>query len=267
MKRKHIVAAIVFFMLPLIAGAQALKGSYFLDHSINRHQLNPAFAPRANYFQLVGIGNIGLGVYSNLDIPTFTYPTGDKLGTFLHPSVSVEQFERNLPRHPHLDIDFNTTILSFGWFNKNKAFWNFSLDTRVMADIDLPADLFILAKKGVGTDGQRYNIGNVNAYATAAVQASLGYSREFMKGLRAGFKVRAIAPLAYAGINLEDVSLSTSTQSWKINTEGYAYAAMQGLSLDLPEGELMPSVDFDPNVLLKNKVLAGFGYSVDLGVE
>lgn len=267
MKRKHIVAAIVFFMLPLIAGAQALKGSYFLDHSINRHQLNPAFAPRANYFQLVGIGNIGLGVYSNLDIPTFTYPTGDKLGTFLHPSVSVEQFERNLPRHPHLDIDFNTTILSFGWFNKNKAFWNFSLDTRVMADIDLPADLFILAKKGVGTDGQRYNIGNVNAYATAAVQASLGYSREFMKGLRAGFKVRAIAPLAYAGINLEDVSLSTSTQSWKINTEGYAYAAMQGLSLDLPEGEFMPSVDFDPNMLLKNKVLAGFGYSVDLGVE
>ena len=103
MKKKHIIAAIVLLMLPMIAGAQALKGSYFLDNSINRHKLNPAFAPRANYFQLVAIGNTGFGFGTNLDLPTFMYPTGGKLGTFLHPSVSVKEFEKNLPKHPHLD--------------------------------------------------------------------------------------------------------------------------------------------------------------------
>ena len=173
MKKNHIIAAVVMFMLPMIAGAQALKGSYFLDNSINRHQMNPAFAPRANYFQLVGIGNIGMGVYSNLAIPSFTYPVDGKLGTFLHPSVSVKQFERDFPDHPHLDAEFNTTILSFGWFTKNKSFWNFSLDMRAMFDADIPADLFVMMKRGVGTDGERFNIGNFNAYATAGLQASL----------------------------------------------------------------------------------------------
>lgn len=267
MKTKYIIAAAVVLLFPIVAGAQVLKGSYFLDNSINRHQMNPAFAPRANYFQLVGVGNTGLGLYSNLALPSFTYPVDGKLGTFLHPDISVEQFEKNFPKHPHLDAEFNTTILSFGWFNKNKAFWNFSLDMGAMADVDLPADLFIMAKRGVGTAGERFNLGNVNAYATASVSASLGYSREFIKGLRAGFKVRAIAPLAYAGVNLESVTLSTSTESWKINTEGYAYTAVQGLSLNVPEGETMPQVDFDLPGMISNKVLSGFGYSVDLGVE
>lgn len=267
MKKNHIIAAVVLLMLPMIAGAQVLKGSYFLDNSINRHKMNPAFAPRANYFQLVGIGNIGFGMYSNLDITSFMYPVDGKLGTFLHPSVSVEQFERDFPNHPHLDAEFNTTLLSFGWFTKKKAFWNFTLDMRVMADVDLPGDLFLMMKKGVGTDGQRFNVGNVNAYMTAGLQASLGYSREFIKGLRAGFKVRAIAPFAYAGLNLESVSLSTSTESWKINTEGYAYAAVPGLSVDIPEGETMPQPQFDLSRLIANKALAGWGYSVDLGVQ
>ena len=267
MKTKHIIAAAVVLLFPIVAGAQVLKGSYFLDNSINRHKMNPAFAPRANYFQLPAIGNLGFGVYSNLSVPTFMYPVDGKLGTFLHPSVSVEQFRKDMPKHPHLDADVDVNLLSFGWFTKKKAFWNFTLDTRVMLDVDLPADLFILAKKGVGTDGERFNVGNINAYATAGLQASLGYSREFIKGLRAGLKVRAIAPLAYAGVNLEDVSLSTSTESWKINTEGYAYTAMQGLSLDIPEGETVPQPKFDISKMLTNKVLAGFGYSVDLGVE
>ena len=267
MKKNYIAIVVLSLMFPVLAGAQALKGSYFLDNSVNRHQMNPAFAPRANYFQLPGIGNIGVGVYSNIDIPLLTYPVDGGLGTFLHPSLSLEQFKRDLPKHPHLDAEVSTNILSFGWFNKNKAFWNFSIDARVIADVDLPGDLFLFAKKGIGTEGESFNVGNVNAYATAAVQASLGWSKEFTKGLRAGFKVRAIAPVAYAGINLEQVKLTTGTDKWTINTEGYAYAAAQGLTIQLPEDGVMPKPKFDPQKFLSNKVLAGFGYSVDLGVE
>ena len=267
MKTNKIFIALVLMMLPMIAGAQVLKGSYFLDHSVNRHKMNPAFAPRANYFQLPAIGYVGTGVYSNLDIPLLTYPVGDKLGTFLHPSVSVAQFKRNLPNHLHMDAEFETTLLSFGGFNKKKAFWNFTIDTRMMFDVDLPSDLFLFLKKGVGTSSERFNIGNINAYATGALQASFGYSREWLKGFRAGFKVRAIAPLAYAGINLEDVSLTTGVDKWTINAEGYAYTAMQGLKVSIPEEGGMPQTDFQMDKFISNRVLAGFGYSVDIGAE
>ena len=83
MKRIHIYTAIIMLMIPVLAGAQALKGSYFLDNSMNRHRMNPAFTPRANYFQLVGIGNLGTGVVTNLDIPTFFYPQNGQLLNFL----------------------------------------------------------------------------------------------------------------------------------------------------------------------------------------
>ena len=274
MKKNHIIAALVLMMLPVMAGAQVLKGSYFLDNSVNAHKLNPAFSPRANYFQLTPIGNLGFGVYTNLDMGTFLYPLDNgKLGTFLHPEVSLKKFDKELPKHPHFDMDFNTNILSFGFYTKNQAFWNFTLDSRVMADVDLPRDLFIFMKKGTGMGEESFNVGNFNMYMTAGVQASLGYSREFVKNLRTGVKVRVIAPLAYFGLNLESVRLNTSQEKWAIQTEGYAYAAMQGFGTtesenSTPDAEsAMPSVAFDMNKMMANSVLAGMGYSFDLGAR
>lgn len=264
---KRIFAIIIFAAMPLIAGAQALKGSYFLDSSLNRHEMNPAFAPRANYFQLFGIGNIGAGAMSNLDVPTLFYPKNGELLTFLHRDVSVKEFDRALPQHPHLDVDLNTTLFGFGFYTKRLSYWTFDLDLRALVDVDMPRDLFMFMKKGAGTSGESYNIGNVNAYAMAGLQASLGYSRDIIRGLRAGIKARFIAPFAYAGLNLENVRLDTAADKWTLLTEGYAHAAVQGMDMSIPQGETMPSMDFDISRMLSNGALAGMGVSFDLGVE
>ena len=265
--RKSIIVAVIAMLLPLLCGAQALKGSYFMDNSVNRHNMNPAFAPRANYFKIPVAGNVATGAVTNLDIPTFLYPSGDQLLTFLHKDVSLKQFDRALPNRPHIDADMHSDILSFGFYNKNKAFWTFDLSVRSGVDVDVPRDLFMFVKKGAGTSGETFNIANVNAYATASVSAALGYSRQVMKGLRVGAKVRFIAPVAYAGINLENVRLTTGTDKWTAETEGYAYAAMQGLEINTPADEVMPEIGFNMDNFINNKALAGFGYSVDLGVD
>ncbi len=264
---KKIFITVTIALMPLLAGAQVLKGSYFLDSSMNRHEMNPAFTPRANYFQMLGIGNLGLGAMTNLDVPTFFYPRNGELLTFLHKDVSVAEFDKALPKFPHLDVDFNTTLLGFGFYTKRLSYWTFDIDTRVNLDVDLPRDLFMFMKKGTGTSGQSFNLGNINAYAMAGLQASLGYSREIFKGFRAGIKARVIAPLAYAGLNLENVRLDTAKDKWTITTEGYAHAAVQGVDMSIPQGETMPSMAFDLNKMLANKVLAGLGFSFDLGVE
>ena len=59
--KKTIIVAVAAMLLPLICGAQALKGSYFMDNSVNRHNMNPAFAPRANYFKIPVAGNVSRG--------------------------------------------------------------------------------------------------------------------------------------------------------------------------------------------------------------
>ena len=163
MKKNYILLALVAWMLPVIAGAQALKGSYFLDSSLNRHELNPAFAPRAGYFQLLGIGNMGAGIMTNIDMPSLLYPQDGKLLTFLHPDVSMKQFDRAFPKKPHLDEEFSSTLLGFGFYTKNKAYWTFDLDMKGNVDVDLPGDLFRFLKNGTGETGGSYNIGNFNA--------------------------------------------------------------------------------------------------------
>ncbi|MBE6251630.1 MAG: hypothetical protein E7111_08300 [Bacteroidales bacterium] len=262
---KYLLIIAIFF--PVAAGAQVLKGSYFLDHSVNNHRMNPAFVPRSNYFQALCLGYVGSGIYSNLDVPLLLQPVDGKLGTFLHPSVSVKDFERQLPSHLHLDTELETTLLSFGGFTKKKSFWNFSVDIKANVDVDLPSDLFLFMKKGVGTQADKYNIGNVNAYMGVSAQAAFGYSREWFKGFRGGFKVRGIVPLAYAGLNLEDMSLETGADRWTIRTDGNLHIAANGVKMNQSEANSFPSPEFDPNKFLGSKIVAGWGASVDLGVE
>ena len=195
--RKTIIF-VSLMLLPLVMGAQALKGSYFMENSVNRNKMNPAFAPRANYFQIPAIGNISAGAVTNLDVPTFLYPSGDELLTFLHKVVSIAQFDKALANHPHIDADAYTNLLNFGFYNKNKAFWTFDLSVRAGVDVDIPRDLFIFVKKGTGTSGESFNIANLNAYASASLQASLGWSRNISDAVRVGARLRFIAPLAYA---------------------------------------------------------------------
>lgn len=268
MKKKNILLALVLLMIPALAGAQALKGSYFLDSSLNRHDMNPAFAPRAGYFQLFGIGNLGVGAMTNIDMPSLLYPLDNgSLGTFLHPDVSMAQFNKAFPKHPHLDAELSTTLLGFGFYTKNKSFWTFDLDVRTNLDVDLPGDMFRFIKAGTGTSGGSWNIGNMNAYMMAGVHASLGYSRDIIKGLRGGIKARVIAPAAYGAFNLENMRLTASEGKWTINTEGYVHTALAGLDLYQEQGELMPVAEFDQNKFIQNKALAGIGWSFDLGFE
>lgn len=265
--KRTIIVAMLAALLPIGAGAQALRGSYFMDNSVNRNKMNPAFAPRSSYFQIPAIGNMSAGAVSNMGMSTFLYPSGEELLTFLHKDVSVEHFDKALAKYPRIDVDAYTNVLNFGFYNKHKAFWTFDLSVRAGVDVDVPRDLFMFVKKGTGTSGQRFNIANAHAYASASVQAALGWSRNVSEGVRIGVKARFIAPVAYAALNLDNVLLTTSEEKWTVETKGSLYGAMHGLELSLPEGEKIPQVGFDLERMLANKVLAGYGGSVDLGIE
>ena len=111
MRKRYITILAALMLLPLMAGAQALKGSYFLDGSLQRNRLNPAFAPRANYFGLPVISNVGLGVYGNVGPADFLYPNNGELYTFLNQNVTMAEFTKNLPNRPLVDIEYDTDIL------------------------------------------------------------------------------------------------------------------------------------------------------------
>ena len=258
---KKIVLAIISVVLPLVCGAQALTGSYFLDNSLNRHELNPAFAPRADYVQFLGVGSTGFRWNSNIGLSSLCYPVDGKLATFLHPGVSISDIEKALPTNPATSMEYSSTILGFGFYTANKSFWTFDLDVCSTGEALLPRDLFMFFKKGTGVSKQSFNIGKHGLDVYAGFEVSVGYSRNIFNGLRVGAKARLIAPLAYASMNVEEVTLETAPDKWALTTDGYLHTALNGVNFSRPADEI------DWSQLLKGNGFSGFGYSFDFGAE
>ena len=258
---RKIFLTIISLVLPLVCGAQALKGSYFLDNSLNRHELNPAFAPRADYVQLLGIGNMGFSMDGNMDLRTFFYPKDGEMLTFLHPSISASDFDKALAKTPRIGAECSTTLLGFGFYTGRKSYWTFDLDLRANVDAALPRDLFTFLKKGTGASSRSMNVGKINMSGYTGIQASLGYSRLIFEGLRVGAKARLIAPVTYYAVDIDKMTLETSSEKWSLKTEGYAHTALN------PNLAVMNSEDIDLTTLISKDALAGFGYSFDLGAE
>ena len=262
MNRKIYAIAAMMLLMPLMMGAQTLKGSYFLDNSLNRNKLNPAFAPQSGYFQIPAIGNTSVGVMSNLALDTFLYPVNGQLYTFLNKNVSFDQLDAALGKKPHLDVAADVNLVNLGFKAGEKGFVTVDLGVRAAMDSDIPRDLFLFMKKGAGAAGS-YEIGQVSANLSASLQAAVGYSMDLsdmVKGLRAGAKVRAILPVAYAGLDLNSVRLDAGPDKWTVTTDGTLNTALKGLEAVNSAGKIEP-------VMNGPLGLSGFGFSVDLGAE
>ncbi len=262
MNKKFFVLTAMMLLMPVMMGAQTLKGSYFLDNSLNRNKLNPAFAPNVDYFQIPVIGNFGLGIYSNLNLTDFLYPMNGEVYTFLHQDVTFKQFDAALARKPYLDLALDANLINFGW-KWGRGYWTVDVGMRVNGDIDVPRDLFTFMKQGTNTS-EYHNVGGMKVNAVVSATAAIGYSRDLsdvVPGLRVGAKLRAIMPAGYIGANIDEISLTANPDAWTIKTNGVLHTAVKGLNLAFQDGMVTPEID--PSAL----GLAGFGFSVDLGAE
>lgn len=269
MNRKHISLIVALMLLPMMLGAQALKSSYFLDNSMLRNRLNPAFTPRANYFGIPVLSNIGLGVHGNVGPADFLYPKNGELYTFLNSNVSVEEFSKNLPGKPVMDLEMDTDILNFGFFTAKDSFWSFDLGLRVDGQIGLPHDFFVFAKEGMSSPDQQYTLSGFDIFQTSSVYASIGHSHDFswlVKGLKVGAKFRMFLPLEHVGLSLGETALTLGQDAWKVHTDAYGVVASSFLKMN-PEALNSDSDKELFEMNMGNVGPAGFGFSFDIGAE
>lgn len=270
MRKRYITIIMAMMLLPMVMGAQALKGSYFLDNSLLRTRLNPAFAPRANYLNLPVISNVGIGLYGSVGPSTFLYPKDGQLYTFLNQNVSVEEFSKKLVNKPGMNMDIDTDILSFGFYTSKNAFWSVDVGLKIDAELGIPRDLLMFMKQGMPNPQQVYSLSGFNIYQTASAYASLGHSRDLsklVKGLRVGAKARFYLPVEHIGATLGNSQLVLSQDQWTVKTDANAVVAASFLELhpdalfnEESEQELM-------KMDMSNLGFAGFGLAFDLGAE
>ena len=103
------------FMLTAPAFAQQFSSSYFMEGSLYRHELNPAFEAPQNYFSFPLLGNVNMSVKGNLGVSDVLFNRNGKTVTFLHPDVSPSEALNNINDNNKLIDEFRLPVIAIGF--------------------------------------------------------------------------------------------------------------------------------------------------------
>lgn len=255
-----LLVATAFVVMSVSMGhAQGLRTAYFMDNVPVRLKMNPAFQPMKGYFGIPVLGSLGAMISSNsLSISDFQDIMDDENG-FLS-----QKFINNLEDDNTMTIDFNTDVLSFGFY-AGRSFWSINVGARVIFNASIPKSMFEFARNaGEIEAGDHYEIEDFDISANAYAEVGLGYSRKVNDRLYVGARVKALlgAGNLDAQINRISVDATGDATSWSVETDGRLEASMKGLDLVNEEGTpYINDVDMD------SFGISGFGLGFDLGAS
>ena len=252
MKKNTLLAVLTLLAFTALASGQPLRGSYFFETSLMRNRLNASFAPRNSYMSLPVVSYTGIDCYSNVGLASFFFPQGNNANvTFLHPSVSTEQFLSNLPaKDPFVKEKLETEVLGFGFLVGERGFFSIDISVVENADVQIPKELLRFAKSGGSA-----TIHDLNASACGYAQLALGYSHdleELVEGLHLGGRVKILTGVAAAEANVSRVDIVMDGQQLAATTSGTGYLA---------------GFDYEDYYNWRNLGMNGFGLAFDLGFE
>lgn len=201
---------------------QNLRTAYFLDGYTYGYKMNPAIAPERAFTAMPILGNLGVGVESNLGLSQFLYPTSNgKMTTFLSSSVSDEQFLNGLNTVNKLNLSINESLIATG-FRVGKSFHTIDLSLKADAGVSLPKDLFSFIKTGSSSGATAWDVSRIGVRANARMELAYGYSRPINDWIRVGARVKVLMGIARADAVVDDLNLQMSGQEWSVTAHGNA---------------------------------------------
>ena len=252
----RILSVVVLLFVVAAVDAQTLRTGYFLKGNPYRYRINPALVNDQNYISLPLYGNIGLNTAGNVGLANFVYdsPNGVDLVTFMHPSVSADEFLGKLEGDNRIMADMDITIMSAGFF----AFGGYNtidLSLRSRNGMNIPYDMFKFMKVMGSND---YSFGDLNMRTRNFFDLSFGHSRKITNDLTVGARLKVLVGMAYADVMMDNMDISMSGDRWLINARGTASVAMGGNFTLNEDG----AVDGYDNVSVG---ATGKGFGIDLG--
>lgn len=263
--KKIIFSILTLLLISVAASAQQnLRTAYFNDGYTFKYKMNPAMAPERGFFAFPALGNLGLGVESNLGLSTFLYPTSDGLTTFLNSSVNSDDFMKKLNKTNQMNLNVNASILAFG-FRTGKAFHTVDLSLRADARAALPKSLFGFIKEGRSKGANSWDIAGAGVRADARLELAYGYSRPILDWINVGGRVKLLMGAARANVMIDKMNLTMSGEQWAIQSHGDAMISFPMTIGTQPGSNL---VDFEEIIMPENIqefLTPNIGFAVDLG--
>lgn len=269
---KSILSAVAL-SLSASAMAQQLSSSYFMEGSLYRHELNPAFMGEQNYVGMPLLGNLTFGVNGNLGLDDVLFNKNGKTVTFLHPDVTLSEALDGINENNKYLMNMRMSIVSVG-FKQWGGFNTIGLNLRMLGGVHFGDDIFELTKD---LQNRSYNVGEFGMQAQAFAELALGHSRKFMDDrLSVGAKVKFLFGLGRLNAEMDDLTLNLENPNqWTATAHARVEANVTGIEITQKQEKYnTPNPDGSPRYYntvdefkLDNAGLGGFGMALDLGAE
>lgn len=147
----------------------------------------------------VRIGEIRTVGRNNVGAASFLFPSGDKLVTGLHSSVSNETFLGGLKAVNSLYSQIDYNLVSYGWKDANRGFHTLEVGARVHYGLSVPKEIFQILK--TGTARSPYDLSSFRAFGNVYGEIAYGYAFPLGDRLSIGGRIKLLV-----GLNSVDVT-------------------------------------------------------------
>ena len=171
--------------------------------------------PAENAFQddgFVRVGEIQSISRNNVGASSFLFPSGYKLVTGLHSSISSEEFLGGLKdvNSTYKQIDYN--LVSYGWKGRSRGFHTLEIGARVNYGLSVPKEIFQILK--TGTAQSPYDLSALRAFGNAYGEIAYGYALPLGDKFSIGGKVKLLVGLNSVEVIPRRFDLTTSAQEY-----------------------------------------------------
>lgn len=172
--------------------------------------------PAANAFLDSGflrVGEFQNTVRNNVGASSFLFPSGDKLVTGLHSSVSAEDFLGGLKpvNSYYSQIDYN--LLSYGWKGVS-GYHSIDIGARVNYGLSVPEQIFRILKNG--TAQSPYDLASLKAFGNLYGELAYSYALPLGDNLSLGARVKFLAGLNSVDMVVRKLELTTTEEEYTV---------------------------------------------------
>lgn len=269
MKTIKSIIAVAIWGLASAATAQNLNSGYFTDGYLYRHTLNPAFGNDQSYVAMPALGNLNVGMNSNLRVDDILFNVNGRTALFLNPQVSTSEFLDGIHDKNKITENLRLQILGTG-FKAFGGYNTFEINARQDLGLNIPGSLFRLAKEGI--ENKTYDISNFNAHAGGYAELAFGHSRQINDQLRVGAKLKVLLGIANIDANFKKAQLTLGENEWIGITDAEIQASIKSMKYEIEETERGPEGEetthkYVSGLDIDSWGINGFGLAFDLGAE
>ena len=177
---------------------------------------NPAEnAFRDNAF--IRVGEFQNSTRNNVGASSFLFPSGDKLVTGLHSSISEDEFLGGLKPVNSMYSQINYNLVSYGWKGRSGAFQTIEVGARVNYGLSVPREIFQILK--TGTSQSPYDLSAFRAFGNAYGEIAYSYALPLSENLSVGARMKFLVGLNSADVVARKFELTTTEDEYVLDLD------------------------------------------------